>query len=130
MRYVIVDTEGATRARFGRLQEVRDWACALAARDEELLDELILLTYDAAGNEVANQWLSDFVPEPQTASVGTSVQLRETQSVVSEAVMGFAGAGPLAGSFGTATSIHPASRRRQTTATDTVRSGAGERVAG
>lgn len=63
MRYVVIDPEGATRARFRRLREVREWAAALKERDPELLEEMVLMTYDASGAEVANQWLSDFVPD-------------------------------------------------------------------
>lgn len=71
MRYVIVDPEGATRARFGRLREVQEWAAALKERDADLLDELILLTYDAAGDEVANQWLTDFVPDVPAPAIAS-----------------------------------------------------------
>jgi hypothetical protein len=63
MRYVIVDPEGSTRARLENLRAVRDWTRAQKARDPELLDELILLTFDASGDEVANQWLSDYAPD-------------------------------------------------------------------
>ena len=68
MRYVIVDPEGASRAYFGSLREVREWVRALNAQDSDLLDELFLMTYDASGNEVANQWLSDFVPQVEQSS--------------------------------------------------------------
>jgi hypothetical protein len=69
MRYVIVDPEGASRGRFHRLQEVQAWARTLVVQDAELLDELMLMTYDAAGNEVASQWLSEFVPNGAWAGV-------------------------------------------------------------
>lgn len=62
MRYVVVDPEGASRRRFDALQDVQAWARALASDDAELLDELMLMTYDAANNQVASQWLSEFVP--------------------------------------------------------------------
>jgi|HubBroStandDraft_6_1064221.scaffolds.fasta_scaffold00417_16 hypothetical protein len=60
MRYVIVDPEGSSRAHFASLREVDAWARAVAAEDPDLYDELQLLTYDAAGSPIANQWLSAF----------------------------------------------------------------------
>jgi hypothetical protein len=116
MRYVIVDPEGSSRAYFGSLRDVREWADALKHADPELLDELLLMTYDAAGNEVANQWLSDFTP-PAVTLMFTAPRPREgaistpTQLTVE---------GLAAGWSGMATSTIPESRHPHRRATDTL----------
>ncbi len=115
MRYVIVDQEGASRAYLGTLQEVREWARALKAEDAELLDELVLMTYDAKGNEVANQLLSDFVPEVQ-ALVSLAMFAIETPSAMP---MQLTGSGLSAVWSGTAASTTPVFRHPKTLATDT-----------
>ena len=117
MRYVIVDPEGSSRASFGSLREVRRWLRALNEQDPLLMEELFLMTYDASGTEVANQWLSDFVPE-----VGAIIAMAmAVEMVPAGPVMGdqFSGAGVLEGGYGMATSTPPAFRRQYTPATET-----------
>jgi hypothetical protein len=78
MRYVVVDPEGASRRQFDALHDVQIWSRALASEDAELLDELMLMTYDATDNQIASQWLSEFVPEAAwgaVAFVGTRESL-------------------------------------------------------
>lgn len=87
MRYVVVDQEGASRAYFGSLGEVRAWARSLKAEDPEFLSELLLLTYDASGNAVANQWLSDFVPEARVV-ISMAMFAIETPSALPMHLMG------------------------------------------
>lgn len=119
MSYVIVDPEGATRARFGSLREVRQWARALRDSNPDLADELLLLTYDAHGDKVgSSQWLLDFVPDAPTRVmmiVGAEVvpprmalmSERVAEQVLSEA------------RSGTATSTSPLFRRPRTLASET-----------
>ncbi len=120
MRYVIVDPEGASRAYFGSLREVREWVRALNAQDSDLLDELFLMTYDASGNEVANQWLSDFVPQVG-AIIATAVLALEAVPAAPIQLMneGFSDAGLLAGWSGTAASTSRVFRHQRKPATGT-----------
>jgi hypothetical protein len=113
MRYVIVDQEGSSRAYLASVREVRAWARALKAQDTYLLGELLLLTFDAAGNEVANQPLVDFVPDvPATISV--AMPPIETSSAV-----GLTGSGLLGGWSGTGDSRTPEFPRQHTPASET-----------
>jgi hypothetical protein len=119
MRYVIVDPEGSSRAYFGSLREVREWARALKDGDPELLDEMLLMTYDANDNEVANQWLGDFVPDVP-ASIARDVAAQEMRSASPFSVTeGLVAGGLLVGWSGTATSKSPVSPRQHRDATDT-----------
>ena len=89
MRYVIVDLEGSSRAYLGSLREVRGWIDAQRKVDPELLAELLLLTYDAKGNEVANQWLSDF-PESTGSMVVVELGVRfATRQMIEASVRKF-----------------------------------------
>jgi hypothetical protein len=136
MRYVIVDPEGSSRAYFGSLYEVRKWARTLKTNDPDLLHELQLLTYDADGNTVANQWLSDFVPE-MPAIISTLVGLREG-SLIGTAwpqssptlVSASAGEDLSEASSGTAGSMTPGSVHLHTRASDTLAPGAMEMAVG
>jgi hypothetical protein len=115
MRYVIVDPEGSSRAHFGSLRAVREWARELKAKDPELLTEMLMLTYDAAGNEVASQWLSDFVPEVP-AIISMAMFALETASAMP---MQLTGPGLSVGWSGTAGSTTPVFHRPHTLASDT-----------
>lgn len=115
MRYVIVDPEGSSRAYFGSVREVREWARTLKGQEPDLLRELQLLTYDASGNTVANQWLSDFVPEVP-AMISMAMFAIETPSALP---MSLIGSGISVGWSGTAGSTTRASRHPQTPASET-----------
>lgn len=115
MRYVIVDPEGSSRAYFGSLREVRAWANALRQTDTELLEELLLLTYDAAGNEVANQWLSDFTPPAVSQVFAVPLPREGAISMPTQITV----EGLAAGWSGMATSMTPASRHPHRRASDT-----------
>lgn len=115
MRYVIVDPEGSSRAYFGSLREVREWARSLKASDPDLLHELLLLTYDASGTTVANQWLSDFVPEA-AAMISMAMFAIETASALP---MNLTGSGVSVGWSGTAGSTTPSFLRPHTLSSDT-----------
>jgi hypothetical protein len=126
MRYVVVDPEGATRARFGSLREVREWAQTLREHSPDLADELLLMTYDAHGTKVgASHWLTDFVPDGEVAPV---------VGLLEEAVRTYAtviGGGVAAVDWsGTAMSTSLASRRSRTPANDTLGPEVAETVAG
>jgi hypothetical protein len=129
MRYVIIDPEGATRASFGSLREVREWAQAVKEQDLDLLDELVLMTYDAAGDEVANQWLSDFVPDIaeviSIAAVDAAVR-----SFLLRATPAFAVSATPVGSSEMAASTTGESPHRHTSAIETRSHAQAEPVAG
>jgi hypothetical protein len=115
MRYVIVDTEGSSRGYFGSLREVREWARVLKGTDADLLAELLLLTYDADGDQVASQWLSDFVPEVR-AIISVALYGFETRSTLPTQITGAEAA---EGWSGTATSTTPVFVHPRTPASDT-----------
>jgi hypothetical protein len=130
MRYVIVDPEGASRMRFGSLREVREWARCQNEANPDLLDELLLLTFDAAGNEVANQWLADYVPDSQAATyalVGSLERATSTQPVaVGPGLLDLSALSEA--SSGTAASKRPSSRHQGMPAIETPDHAAAETV--
>jgi hypothetical protein len=124
MRYVIVDPEGSSRAYFGSLREVREWMRALKAQDPDLLDELVLMTYDAMGREVANQWLSDFFPEIGAIVATLALEIAPVGSLIND------DPALSAGWYGTATSTSPVFRRQCMPASDTRSSALAEMAVG
>jgi hypothetical protein len=114
MRYVIIDPEGSSRAVLGSLREVYEWANAVKGDDPDLFDELQLVTYDAAGTTVANQWLSDYFPPVPSVTANLYAV-----SAASVSPMRVHLAALSAGWFGTAASTTPVSLRPQRLASET-----------
>jgi hypothetical protein len=62
MRFIVVDLEGASRLSFERLSDARDWARKQGEHDPDLLAEVLIERYDAAGHKVGHsQWADDFL---------------------------------------------------------------------